>query len=290
MTPKPHPCPWSKHERLPARKGMTIVIGMIAQDGIVIAADREEGNEYLKNDMGKIRATFRGVGPHGWIGIGGAGDGPACDEVSVLLSDCFCAEKERTSAEAKKALIEEHRSYYEKVVLPFASATQIGCPDYALIIGCLMGQTGKCLFATSKFAVNPVDDYEAVGIGSMVARTWLGRLYERMPVVAAVKLAAYVIYQVKNSVSGCGLGTDIIMLHPKQLFGRINPAAIRHWEEAFRYFPSLERNIFGYCVGLESSPSQLLRTKPDKQSIDKGLENLRQALMQSDVEKSKQEP
>lgn len=276
-------------KRLPARKGMTIVIGMVAQDGIVVAADREEGNEYLKNDMGKIRATLRGREPHGWIGIGGAGDGPSCDEISILLSDCFCAEKERTSTEAKEALIAEHRSYYEKIVLPFASATQISCPDYALIIGCLMGQTGKCLFATSKLAVNPVDDYEAVGVGATVARTWLGRLYDRMPVIAAVKLAAYVIYQVKNSVSGCGLGTDIIILHPQQLIGRINPEAIRHWEESFRYFPSLERHIFGYCVGLEPSP-KFLRTKPDRQSIDAGIENLRSALMQSDVEKSTQEP
>lgn len=120
---------------------MTIVIGIIGQDGIVIAADREESDEYLKNDTGKIRGAFRGVEPIGWIGVGGAGEGPEIDEVSVLLTDCFCNDKQRTSAEAKDALIAEHRAYYKKAVLPFASATQVGCPDYALIIGCLMGQT-----------------------------------------------------------------------------------------------------------------------------------------------------
>lgn len=268
---------------------MTVVIGIIAQDGVVIAADREEGDEYLKNDMGKLREVFRGLEPVGWIGVGGAGDGPACDEISRLLTDCFCEDKERDSDEAKAALIAQHRAYYEKIVLPFASAKQVGYPDYELIIGCMMGQTGNSLFVTSKLAVNPVADYDAIGIGAKVANTWLTRLYERMPVRAAIILAAYVIYQVKNSVTGCGLGTDIIMLNGRDLFGRVNPALIRRWEDAFRYFPSLERNIFGYCVGLQPSPL-FLRTKPDKQSIDAGIENLRNALMQSDVQKSKLEP
>ena len=142
---------------------------------------------------------------------------------------------------------------------------------------------------TSKLSVNSVNDYEAIGIGAKIANNWLARLYDRIPVIAASKLAAYVIYQVKNSVIGCGLGTDIFMLNGKDLFGRINPALIRRWEDAFRFFPSLERNVFGHCIGLQ--PSQFfLRTKPDKGSIDSGIENLRSALMQSDVEKSKLGP
>lgn len=289
MLPKPPlPFPVLNPQRLPERKRVTIVVGMIAQDGIVIAADREEGDGYLKNDIGKIRGAFRGREPVGWIGIGGAGEGPEIDEVSALLTDCFCAEKDRTSAEAKEALVAVHRDYYERMVLPFASATQVGCPDYKLIIGCFMGQVGKSLLVTSKLSVNPVDDYEAIGIGAEVARAWLGRLYDRMPVIAAVKLAAYAIFQVKNSVSGCGLGTDILMFNGKDLFGKVNPVLIRRWEEAFRYFPSLERNIFAYCVGLQSSPL-FLRTKPDKESISIGIENLRSALTQLDVEKSEPE-
>jgi len=268
---------------------MTIVIGMIAQDGIVIAADREEGNETQKNDRGKINGAFRARVPVGWIGVGGAGSGPEIDEVTGLLTSCFCADGERTSTEARTALIAEHRAYYEKTVLPFSSATQISCPDYALIIGCVMAQTGKCLLVTSRLSAGPVDDYEAIGAGASVANNWLGRLYDLMPASAAIVLAAYVIYQIKNSVPGCGLGTDILMLNGKDLLGRVNPALIRRWEGAFRYYPSLERNIFGYCVGFDSSRFNL-RTKADKASIDKGLENLRRILTQSDAEKSEPEP
>jgi len=257
MLPKPpynHIPP--NHARLHARKGMTIVIGMIAEDGIVIAADREEGTEHLKNDTGKIYGAFRGTEPHGWISIGGAGSGPECDEISALLANRFCSQEERTSDEMRAALTVEHRSYYQNIVLPFASATQIGCPDYSLVVGCLTGQTGKYLFSTSKLAVNTANDYDAIGIGAQVANIWLTRLYERMPTIAAAKLAAYVIYQVKNSVTGCGLGTDIVVMNGRPFLPRVPSNVIRKWEDSFRYFPILERTIFSYCVGLKPSPTQ----------------------------------
>jgi 20S proteasome alpha/beta subunit len=265
---------------------VTIVIGMIAQDGIVIASDREEGDSYLKSDKGKMVQVFRGRLPVGWIGVGGAGEGPEIDEVSGLLTDCFCADKERTREEAKAELLTVHRAYYEQKVLPFAKAKQLACPDYALIIGCLMGQTGKILLATSKLAVNSVDDYEAIGAGATVANIWLERLYERMPAEQAAKLAAYVVYQVKQSVASCGLGTDVLIINGRDLFGHVNREVIRRWEDAFRFFPSLERDIFCYCVGLQPSPI-LLRTKPDKDSIDLGINNLKKALSPPSEEEAK---
>jgi hypothetical protein len=50
---------------------------------------------------------------------------------------------------------------------------------------------------------------------------------------------------------------------------RVNPDVIRNWEAAFRYYPSLERNVFSYCIGVEPLPS-LLRTKPEMKSVKLG--------------------
>jgi 20S proteasome alpha/beta subunit len=256
---------------------MTIALGIIASDGIVIAADREQGDGYLKGDIGKILHTFRGRDPIGWTAITGAGSGPEIDEVSKLLTNAFCVEGPRTSDDATAALVAEHRAYYEKVVVPFASASQLDCPDYSLIIGCLQGGMGKSLFVTSKLAFNKVNDYEAVGAGAAVANSWLSRLYDYIPTTAAAKLAAYVIYQVKNSVSGCGLGTDIFMLTGKTLVGRVNPKLIRKWEEVFHLYPVLERNVFNYCLGVQANVN-LLRTHPDKEAINTNLDEIRGAL------------
>lgn len=263
---------------------MTICIGIVARDGIVVASDREEGDGYLKNDTGKILTTFRGRVPIGWIGVTGAGDGPSIDEVSASLSDSFCEEGERDASQAKESLMARHRAYYKENVLPFSVHPQT-CPDYSLIVGCFGGGFRKALFFTSKLAFNEVKDYQAVGIGASIANHWLSRLYENMPVIYAVKLAAYVIFQVKGSVGGgCGLGTDIIMLRGKDLIPRVNPELIRRWEGMFRLYPSLERAVFGYCVGLESD-QLLIRTHPDKNSINANMDKLREWLTLPDAEK-----
>jgi 20S proteasome alpha/beta subunit len=262
---------------------MTIAMGIRASDGIVIAADREEGDGYLTNERGKILQTFRGRNPVGWIGIAGAGDGPAIDEVTKLLTDAFCADAERSADELKAALCNEHRAYYKKTILPFARHSQLERPDYSLLIGCLEGGGGKSLFFTSRLSFNESNDYEAISVGATVANNWLGRLYDYMPVSRAIRLAAYVVYQVKNSVSGCGLGTDIIGLKRDEVLARVNPDLIRRWEAAFRYYPSLERNIFSYCIGVKPE-SSLLRTKPDLESIKLSIEKIRQSLMLSEDE------
>jgi 20S proteasome alpha/beta subunit len=263
------------------KETMTIAIGIRASDGIIIAADREEGDGYLTNDRGKILQTFRGIDPIGWISIAGAGDGPAIDEVAKLLTNRFCADTERTAELVKAALRNEHRAYYKTTILPFARMPQLERPDYALIIGCLEGGVGKSLFFTSRLSFNESNDYEAVGVGATVANNWLGRLYEYMPVSCAIRLAAYVIYQVKNSVRDCGLGTDIIVLKRGKLLDRVNPDLIRKWEAAFRYYPSLERNVFSHCIGVGPMPS-LLRTKPDMKSVKLGINKMRKALMLSE--------
>src|SRR5689334_2672892 len=55
---KPFPRP-VKHPGYP--KSMTIALGVLAWDGIVVAADRELGTDYLKTDQGKIISWSHGV-------------------------------------------------------------------------------------------------------------------------------------------------------------------------------------------------------------------------------------
>jgi 20S proteasome alpha/beta subunit len=164
---------------------MTIAIGIRASDGIVIAADREESDSYLKNDVGKILQTFRGRSPIGWIGIAGAGNGPEIGEITKVLTDTFCADVERTAEETKSALRNEHRAYYKQTILPFSKQPQFERPDYDLLIGCLEGGIGKSLFITSRLSFNESNDYEAIGAGATVANNWLGRLYDYMPISSA---------------------------------------------------------------------------------------------------------
>jgi hypothetical protein len=129
-------------------------------------------------------------------------------------------------------------------------------------------------------AFTRVQDWNAVGIGAKVANTWLGRLFDRLPVYYAAKLATYVIYQVNRSVGGCGLGTDVLMLPRVGPPQYVPDALVRKWEDIFRGYATLERSVFYYCIGVESE--RVFRTKLGKEVLSKGLDSFREALTQSD--------
>jgi 20S proteasome alpha/beta subunit len=250
---------------------MTIAIGLRCRGGIIVAADREEGDGYLKTDSGKIKVLFRGVQPIGQIAISGAGDAAHIDEISDILTKGFSDE-----GFDRNRLTETHRMYYQSQIVPLSASQQP--PDYSLIIGCIGGEIGSGLYSTSRLAFNESKDYLAVGIGATVANGWLSKLYENVPPDQGAKLAAYILFQVKSSVGGCGYGTDIIVLKPNRFFEIVNPKVIRKWEDSFKEYRNLERNSLLYCLGVEDQEQFLLRSKPSKDAINSSLEEIRGTL------------
>jgi 20S proteasome alpha/beta subunit len=268
-------------KRLRTMKRMTIAIGILASDGVVLAADREESDGYLKNDTGKVSLTFKGTAPVGTIGVTGAGSGAYLDEIARLISDCFCEEQIGDETSVKELIRKTHRKYYKEAVLPFPREDR---PDYDLLIGCSGDNLGRKLWKTSGLAINPVRDYDAVGAGSTVANRLLGELWDNIPCKYAIKLAAYVIYQVKASVKDCGLGTDIVIVRRPVGFSleSVPAPVVREWEGIFRSYASLERNAFYYCIGLDTQPMRLHRTTLGKEPIEQQLEQFRTALTRLD--------
>ena len=273
-----------KTERLPERKRMTIAIGILANDGIVLAADREEGDGYLKTEQGKITWKARMTQPMGTCAVTGAGDGPYIDEIASELEDVFTDDEDGSEQTAIPKLRNAHRAYYKRTVVPCSSLPALERPDYSLLIACY-GQAMKSVWITSRMAFTKVQDYEAVGVGSNVAKAWLSRLWDRIPTYYAAKLAAYVIYQVSRTVGGCGLGTDILLIPRIGIAQYISDGLVREWENVFRAYAMLERNTFYYCIGLETKEELLVRTKPGKDPLVEALDEFRQALTRLDSKK-----
>jgi hypothetical protein len=81
------------------------------------------------------------------------------------------------------------------------------------------------------------------------------RLYPRYPTLDSVAvLAAYVIYRVKASVEGCGLGTEIYVIHQYRI-GIVPFDLINRWESLFRRYDRLEREIFSHAMNFVMRPS-----------------------------------
>ena len=283
--PKPKPKP--KAVRLPVEKGVTIGIGIVASDGIVIAADREEGDSYLKNDTGKISLLFKATQPLGSIAVTGAGTEPYIDEAAKLISASFSDDTEGTEATVESAIAATHRKYYSETVLPFALYPSNERPDYSLLVGCWGDNLGKHIWKTFGLSVSQSKDYDAVGAGSTVANALLGKLWDMVPVRYAIKLAAYVIYQVKASVKDCGFETDIAIVRQRSILEGVSSGAVRNWESVFRSYSRMERNAFYYCIGLETEQTRLYRTQLGKDSLTKELDELREALTRLDAQTSR---
>jgi 20S proteasome alpha/beta subunit len=272
--------------RFPERKAVTIAIALLASDGIVLAADREEGDGYLKTDQGKISFKLRLTLPIGASAVTGAGSGPYLDEIAAILNDMVTDDSEGTEDSIGPKILNTHRTYYKETVIPFSSYPYEQRPDYELLVACF-GDKIKSVWSTHQLAMTKVRDYESVGVGAKVANTWFQRLYDRVPCTHAAKLAAYVVFQTKRSVRDVGGDTDVLVLRRANPMPQYVPSAVlRDWENAFRFYASLERNVFYYCIGLETKEELLYRTKLGKDAISKSLDNMRNALTQSDEKKS----
>src|SRR5438132_4917979 len=97
--PKPFP-PRPKPKRLPQARRMTIAIGLLAQDGVILAADTEESiPDYLKRHQGKIMTTEVSITTDsigtvidyskGVMAISGAGDADYLDSISQDMCSVF---------------------------------------------------------------------------------------------------------------------------------------------------------------------------------------------------------
>jgi len=262
---------------------MTIAIGILVSDGVIIAADREESYGDLKSDTGKISASVKLVHPFGQLAVTGAGSGPHLDEVGELLREAHRASPAFTTVDAVKSMLRKsHRDYYRETVLPIPLRER---PSYHLLIG-WCSPFGKCLWSTSGLAFDTIHDYGAVGTGDAVAMGLLGTLYDNIPAKYAAMLAAYVVYQTKVSVKDCGLGTDIIILRRDGVYESISSVIVRQWEDVFRYYVNMERNAFHYCIGVETEQANLYRTKLGKEPLATQLDNLRAAFARIESPKS----
>jgi len=227
---------------------MTIALGMIARDGIVIAADRQETVGEHKKAQRKIESLW--ALPVGALLVSGAGDGPYIDTMTERLRLCFGTTQ---SKDFPAAMTNEFRSvhstFYSEAVLPFAQYPWNERPDYELLFGCSTDH--HFLWYSSKLTLNQVEaGYRAVGVGASAAESLLGKLYvTNLPLKVAVALATYVIYEVKNSVDGCGFETDVMFTQKDRPPARIMQPTIKKMEDAFLKFRLIERDELYQCIG-----------------------------------------
>ncbi|MGA8152248.1 MAG: hypothetical protein WB952_14945 [Terriglobales bacterium] len=194
---------------------MTIIAGFKSYEGIVLCADTQETLEHAKRNIPKLR--FEPLNTHGFpvqenvedlaVAFCGAGDGPFIDK---LVSEAWQDASVATSLDEACVTIEASikRTYKE-----FGSIYQAGmCPEVQLIFGVKMDHRSR-LFSAMGPIVNEKRGYDCGGVGHYMADFLASRMYgDYLPVHMCVILAAYVLFQSKEHVDGCGGDSQIVVL------------------------------------------------------------------------------
>jgi hypothetical protein len=225
---------------------VTIGLGMLSHDGVVIAADRQLGmTEFLKMGRGKI--AFANSGPFpgdpgelSSFAVTGAGNVHYLEHLQRHFLNQHGA-----IHEFKDLVERDIQAFYRDHVLPFSVYPPNERPDVWLILAAVRNGK-KLLLYTEKNVVTESFDCCAVGAGAMYANILLQRLFRRLHGTSAMLLAAYVIFQTKECIDGCGNETDIICLQADGVhyFGAEQMERI---EDLFRAYAKVETDLV-HCI------------------------------------------
>ena len=193
---------------------MTIALGLICRDSVVLAADTEITGFVGKWRREKIRNCV-------WtskIGIATVFAGTvefaimACDKVFSRLLDVTTPEVPSILNIIEGTICE----VYEGPVAAFPGPDK---PNFSLLLGIRLFDDDFVHFIkTSDTAVRRADAFESIGIGAELARYIGSKLFHGgMSLDEGAVLAAYVLHEVKNNVSGCGGSSLILALEPNGL-------------------------------------------------------------------------
>lgn len=199
---------------------MTICIGMIASDGLLVAADSEENDGYFKRSQSKIFTAIDGVplgpnmsGPSGACAIAGAGHGGYCDALSEQLTNLFLDSKDVVDVHLLGSIFEERiKQFYQDHIIPFAAYPPDERPNVGAIIGAYRRYTST-LFVTEGSTVRRGIPYCAIGTGQTFAMNLMDQLWDSRPLSQMEILAAYIVYRTKESIGHCGKFTSVVSLH-----------------------------------------------------------------------------
>ena len=206
---------------------MTIVAGLRFNGGIILCADTQGTiNNYSKKWTPKLI-----VKPQPWYGkdspddlmlaIAGAGDGPFTDKLTERAWEE--AQTATSFDEACSAIENSIKQTHQEYGLVFQTGY---LPSTDLIYGVKMQGKSK-LFKSVGPVVNKIRAFAAAGAGEHMANFLASRMHQRyLPGPQAVILAAYILFQCKEHVDGCGGDNHIAALNETGNSRMVDPARI----------------------------------------------------------------
>lgn len=247
---------------------MTIALGILATDGVLIASDREESLGDFKYSQNKIR------GAHHWtfdaqrnLLLAGAGDAHFIDVFAQSIQDAILGD-ERLKDAPRVVFDEALDRFYTRKVIPCDPFN--GGPDFQLVIA-YQGHGRSHLFKSQHNSVLETDGFVVVGSGATVVQPLLSRLlgHRRVSLRQAVVIASYAVIEAKDAVQGVGKDTDIITMFSGGKLERTVKPMQRELDEVIdRYRDELEPMLIRAIAGSVDPTSMTSKIQKIRDKVD----------------------
>jgi 20S proteasome alpha/beta subunit len=206
---------------------MTVVVGVRFDENVILAADREENDTYLRYSIQKIK---RFKFPNSLLaGIAGDGDAHFIEYSTDKLKSYIASHPKLTIPKVGQTIEKILKSVFEEHI--FASNLQASeRRDFGLVAA--FNHNGKSIvFKTQQAAPVEILDFTTSGYGSSYAEILLQRLWGTLTLHSAVLLCLHVVQQTKKHVCTVGGGTDIVILKSDGKSATLTPALTKPLEE-----------------------------------------------------------
>jgi hypothetical protein len=212
---------------------MTIALGMLAQDGIVVAADSQITAGDWKFEQGKLYESLRSAGPWGdaaSLVLTGAGD---VGYLELAREFFYEASDPDVSLNEQFAMFREtFERLYTRHILPFHMFQPWERPGVDLVIACAR-QGRSAIWQSHHNTLIETHLFRAVGTGGRLAESILGRII-RLPFLGlahSAVLAAYLIRLAKDNDAASGGSTSIACVRDDGITRRLSSQTCKQLDD-----------------------------------------------------------
>jgi 20S proteasome alpha/beta subunit len=232
---------------------VTIAVGVLAQGGAVVAADREETfGDYAKLDQLKVRlAPYTSEREPVYPLIVGSGFGIYADAFVQYL-------KRRSRQEALKGPVEPGDTlqlalteFFRDHVEPFAHYPYAERPYFEVLVVHPQAEGARLFQTTYNVAYEP-DRYAVIGAGVTAARSVLDPLVKQggfFSIEDTALIAMYAVLRAKDTIPGCGKQTDLFVVRGRGM-ERLPPGGEDKIDSLLRRIPDdIDPAVFQVVIG-----------------------------------------
>jgi 20S proteasome alpha/beta subunit len=200
---------------VPREKQMTIAIGILAYDAVIIAADSQlTAGDWKLNESKVYGSSYKA--DEGVLTLGMTGAGYVAN-LKAFWQDLVenTHERPQTEAELQGHCRKTIAAFHQDHILPFAAFPDHARPGVDLILAAAVGHF-KGLWTSTNGTLVREDFFCAVGTGSLLARTLIrSRPVWKLSIEHAVLMAIDVINYVKDCDANCGKRTHVLVINDR---------------------------------------------------------------------------